>query len=49
MDVIVSVWDNVSTELGLVHLEYQLSQDTVEVNKKGNKMRKTLLFWLLTG
>lgn len=29
-DVTVAVWNNVSTVQGLVHLEYQLSEETVE-------------------
>lgn len=29
--ITVSIWENVHTELGLVHLEYQLSQQTSEV------------------
>lgn len=29
-DVTVAVWNNVSTVQGLAHLEYQLSEETVE-------------------
>lgn len=27
-----SVWDNIETQMGLVHLEYQLSNETIEGN-----------------
>lgn len=30
--VTVAIWDNVQTQMGLVHLEYQLSEETVEGN-----------------
>lgn len=50
-DVAVAVWENVQAQIGLVHLEYQLSDETLEGNwtieankeKKLIKVRKYIL------
>lgn len=42
--MVVAIWDNVDTQMGLVHLEHQLSEETVEGNWtiEANKEKKVI-------
>lgn len=42
--ITTSIWDNIQTQMGLVHLEYQLSNETVEGNWtiEANKEKKVI-------